>query len=129
MQIPRAEERRPALGMTATNTRSKASGMIDRAGRGPYPSVNGVRRAIHGSIRRNRADEAGGPAGRAGDDRAYERVDSELRKLADAGARGRVDCGDGGRWVRGGGSVGGGEGCAADGDAAQDDLHSEPRSG
>ena len=36
----------------------------------------------------------------AGDDRPHQRLDPELRKLADAGSRGRLDCGDDRRRLR-----------------------------
>src|ERR1700751_210178 len=62
----------------------------------------------YGPIRRDCAHEESGPARRASHDCAHQWIDSELRKFAHASARGRIDCGDDWRRLRGSRCVGGG---------------------
>src|SRR5208282_1919788 len=84
---------------------------------------------VHGHLRRDRADAASGPAWRAGDHRAHEWLDPELRKLADARARRRLHRGHSRRRLRGSGSLGRGERSDRDRATTQDDVQPESRRG
>ena len=75
-----------------SDTRPEASELAPRRLTGAGASRNLKAPEKYGSVRRNRADAARRAARSAGDDRAYQRLDPELRKLADAGARRRLDC-------------------------------------
>src|SRR5579862_9891760 len=71
-----------------------------------------------GPFRRNREDAPRRTTWGAGYDCAYQRVDSELRKLTHAGAGRRVDCRNDRRRLRRSGSLGGSEGRDAQRSAA-----------
>src|SRR5215467_1496048 len=79
-----------------------------------------------GPVRGNRKDEARRTARRARHHRAHERLDSELREFADAGARRRLNGRNHRRRLRGSRSLGGRQGSDAERSAPKNGVPSEP---